>query len=289
MSTALRRLAPVAVLAVVASVALTFSADRSAQAAPGTTIYQAPGGDQPAYVFLDAQDTAGAGIDPLTNDTRQYDAGSVCDNTPELETLTHGNGDDAQLWYCGNLLNSCPTPAAGRLLGLTIAPGTDPAEVLAHSTCWTYPAEVSIQRTVPQVYVSSVTAQDPVFDVSVGRSADDPEWNLEIATPDGPKSGTQVRASAETVDGSVPVHALGVTQGSGGETGAASFAYQGWDGVTRWAEVGTDGQWIVVSLKDGLTMDPQICLDSGICQQTRTLEYVGWDGSRDSATILPHM
>ncbi|HEX3932034.1 MAG TPA: hypothetical protein VHW64_15125 [Nocardioides sp.] len=289
MFTTIRRIGPAAALVAVGAAVFTFAGHAGADAADGTSIYQGSGADQPAYVFLDARDSAAAGVDPEWSDG-QYDAGSVCDANPQLKTLTHGNGDDAQVWYCGELLNACPTPAAGRLLGIAVAPGTDPAQVLRASTCWTYPAGQSIERTAPEVYLPAVTAQDPVFEVAKDSSAADPEWDLEISAPGGPTSGTQIRASHQTVDGSLALHSLGVTAGDGAaETASTSFAYQDWDGAKAWAEVGPGNEWIVVSLADGLRMDPQICLDSGICQQARTLHYVGSDGSRDSATILSHM
>jgi hypothetical protein len=222
-------------------------------------------------------------------DGQAYNASGVCDSNPELEARMSANGDMAALWYCNDLLDSCPVTPAGRLLGVTVAPGKDPDEVLAHSTCWTYSAAGPIERTAPVVWLPTATAQDPVFDIAQGTSAPEPARSLDITVPGGLKTGTKVRASEATIDGSVKLHSLGITSGTGSETKAYDFRYYGTDGEQHWAMVGADDEWITTSLADGVTMDPQVCLDSGICQETKTLHYVDGEGHAESATILPHM
>ncbi|MGC4110358.1 MAG: hypothetical protein QM747_08050 [Nocardioides sp.] len=286
-----RHLVPVAVLAALAVSTLSLTDDGAADASDGTAHYGG-GAGQPTYFFFDAHDTAGAANAAESDPGNQpeWNSSDVCDNNPQLEALMGTQDADSQLYTCALLINDCPVPASGQLLGLTVAPGNDPSTVTDNSTCWTYPDNVDVERTAPQVWLPSErTAQDPVFDVSDRGGAADPAWTLQIAAPNGPKTGTEIRASEATVDGSVPLHSLGETTNGGTETARASFAYVDWSQTKRWAEVTTDGRWIVISQADGLTLDPQVCLDSGMCQETKTLQYIGWDSGRDSATILPHM
>lgn len=289
MLSSLRRILPVAVLAAVAASAFTLIDGGGADAAGGTTELGGAAG-QSAYFFFDAQDTAGAAINPEDSnaDARAYNASSVCDNNPALEAAMAAGGSDAALWYCVDLVTACTSPQAGRLLGITVAPGKDPEEVLAASTCWNYSAGESIERTAPVVYLPTVTAQDPVFQVTTGSVTAEPSWTLGITVPGGLKTGTEVRASEATVDGSIALHSLGITSGAG-EAKAYDFKYLGWDGEPHWAMVGANDEWITTSLADGVTMDPQACLDSGICHESRTLQYVDGGGHPDSAVILPHM
>lgn len=292
MFTSLHRLAPVAVIAALGAGAFTLADDGGADAANGTTYYHSTAASQPTYFFFDAEDTAGAAIDPMVSNenARAYNSSGVCDNNPALEDRMAANGSDAALWYCGALLDSCPDTPAGQLLGVTVVPGQDPDEVLAKSTCWTYPAGASIERTAPFVYLPAVTAQDPVFVIAHGPgSTPEPVWSISVQVPGGPERGTEIRASEATVDGSVKVHSLGLTPNGGTETKGYDFSYVGSDGVQRWAMIGADDRWITTAVADGVTMDPQICLESGVCQETKTIQYVNGWGDFETATIQAHM
>lgn len=272
-----RHLVPLAAIVAIAVSALSLSDDGDAQASDGTTFYQGTGDGQPAYFFFDGSDTARVADD----------AAGVCDDNPQLEARMGTQDAGQRRQTCGTLLASCPSTAASTLLGITVAPGKDPATVTAHSTCWSYPAGVSIERPAPAVPQPDM-GSDPAFSITQDGQTFRHEY-LWLATPGGPKSGTEVRASYETVDGSVVLHSLGVAIGGDDVPEAASLSFEyidRKDGNPRWAEISSDLQWITTELPDGLRLDPQICLDSGICQKASTIAYVGAHGEALTAQVL---